>query len=66
MAFTDDKTIVLGGGGGSSRTGVKNRLVSQVPEQGGRIAAALIPPMAFLLLHLAADCRQSLFQDLFR
>ncbi|ORY72905.1 quinon protein alcohol dehydrogenase-like superfamily [Leucosporidium creatinivorum] len=26
MAFTEDKTVLLGGGGGSSRTGVKNRL----------------------------------------
>ncbi|KAM0786170.1 hypothetical protein ACM66B_006977 [Microbotryomycetes sp. NB124-2] len=26
IGFTDDKTIVLAGGGGSSRTGVKNRL----------------------------------------
>lgn len=28
IAFTNDRTIVLGGGGGSSRTGVRNRLVS--------------------------------------
>jgi hypothetical protein len=28
IAFTDDRTVVLAGGGGSSRTGVKNRLVS--------------------------------------
>lgn len=28
VAWTDDKTVVLAGGGGSSRTGVKNRLVS--------------------------------------
>lgn len=28
VAWTDDKTVVLAGGGGSSRTGVKNRLSS--------------------------------------
>lgn len=27
LAFIDDRTVVLGGGGGSSRSGVKNRLV---------------------------------------
>lgn len=39
IAFTKDRTVVLAGGGGSSRTGVKNRLVSgdarvQVEEEG--------------------------------
>lgn len=29
VAWTDDHTVVLAGGGGSSRTGVKNRLVSR-------------------------------------
>jgi hypothetical protein len=28
VAWTDDKTVLLAGGGGSSRTGVKNRFVS--------------------------------------
>lgn len=31
IAFTDNRTVVLGGGGGSSRTGVKNRLVRRFP-----------------------------------
>lgn len=29
LGFTDDTTLLLGGGGGPSRTGIKNKLVSQ-------------------------------------
>jgi len=31
IAFLDDHRVVLAGGGGSSRTGVKNRLVRHLP-----------------------------------
>lgn len=34
VAWTDDKTVLLAGGGGSSRTGVKNRFVSATRANG--------------------------------
>jgi hypothetical protein len=36
IAFTNDRTVVLAGGGGSSRTGVKNRLVSMRNLEGAQ------------------------------
>lgn len=41
-AWTDDSTVLLAGGGGSSRTGVKNRIVSCVFSAFGTCGAWLV------------------------
>lgn len=41
-AFTSDREVVFGGGGGASRSGVKNKLVSPVPPSFPRCLSQLV------------------------
>ena len=57
IAFTSDDTVVLAGGGGSSRTGVKNRLVRPALQTPPARAAQLVPSAHLRQL----PCAQSMY-----
>lgn len=64
LGFTDDTTLLLGGGGGPSRTGIKNKLVSQnsVELQKRRPGLNVCPLSCrkyAQLLSMAEHCRKS-------